>query len=265
MTKQILDRRVQINSVPNFRDLGGLPVDGGVFTAGQVFRSSTLSALSAADLPHFEQLGVHTVFDLRTSAENEAHPDRLPETVRVVGLDVLAHGTGIAQSFGKLQADPSAVNEMLMDGKAQKLLETSYREFIDLPSAQSSYREFFMSLVDESRTGAALFHCTAGKDRTGWAAVSLLKILGASEETYRADYLQTNEDYLPAIEPMLKKAASTGLDESALRALMGVNNGYLDAALDQLEMSYGTIENYFTKGLGLETGVIDALRARFVA
>jgi protein-tyrosine phosphatase len=120
----------------------------------------------------------------------------------------------------------------------------------------------FLGLADSAREGAALFHCTAGKDRTGWAAASLLMLLGASESTIQADYLQTNEDLLPTIEPLLQSAAAKGVDPELLRQAFSVRIDYLDAALEQLESEFGTVENYFTSGLGLDAATIDTLRSR---
>ena len=104
MTKAI-DRRVLLRSAANFRDLGGLQVDGGTVAKGRVFRSATLSRLSDDELPAFEGLGIEAVYDLRTVEESTADPDRLPATARLVGLDLLADGggSGVAQAVGRLR------------------------------------------------------------------------------------------------------------------------------------------------------------------
>lgn len=261
-----LTRRIPFRSAPNFRDLGGLPVSGGTFARGQVFRSASLGQLDEAELPLFEGLDIGVVFDLRTEGERVAEPDRLPESVRLVGLDVLADGkTDVAAAIAHLRGNPTAANDLLGGGSVQSLLSASYRDMIVLPSARNSYRALFTELADAHRTGAALFHCTAGKDRTGWAAASLLLLLGADDETIHADYLQTNEDLLPAIEPLIASAASTGIEPELMRSAFGVQLDYLDAALEQLESSFGTVEGYFSTGLGLSPATIDALRERLVA
>lgn len=265
LPEQVLDRRVAVTSVPNTRDLGGLPVDGGVFASGQVFRSSALGAVSEADARVLIDLGVSTVYDLRTEAERATEPDSLPGPARLVHLDVLADANlSVAALIGKLRNDTGALNELLGDGSIQQMLTESYRDFIRLPSAITAYREFFLGLADARREGAALFHCTAGKDRTGWAAASLLTLLGADEQTVRADYLQTNDDLLPAFAPLFESAAAKGVDPGLLQGVFGVQVSYLDAALEEIETHYGAVENYFADGLGLRGETIDALRERFV-
>ncbi len=261
-----IDRRVLFRSAPNFRDLGGLPVDGGSVARGQVFRSASLGHLDDAELPAFEGLGIGVVFDLRTEGERTSEPDRLPAAVRLIGLDVLADSKAdIVAAIGQLRSNPAAVNELLGGGAVQRMLADSYRDIVGLPSARAAYRALFLELADAERSGGALFHCTAGKDRTGWAAASLLMLLGADEQTIHADYLQTNEDLLPALEPVILSAAASGVEPELLRDAFGVRLSYLDTALDELETRFGSAERYFHEGLGLSSATIDALRSRLIA
>lgn len=265
MTEQIHDRRIALDSVANMRDLGGLSVDGGVFAPGQVFRSASLAGLSTDNAQRFADLRIATVYDLRTSDERDAGPDRVPTTAQLVHLDVLADAReSVAATIGKLRTAPDSFGELLGSGAIQQMLTESYRDFIRLESATASYRELFLSLADPRREGAALFHCTAGKDRTGWAAASLLLLLGADEQTIHRDYLQTNSDLLPTLEPLVASAKEKGVDPKLMRDILGVSVSYLDAALEEIEARYGTIEKYFTVGLALQAETIDALRERFV-
>ena len=262
---QTLDRRIALATAANMRDLGGLGVDGGVFAPGQVFRSASLAGLSPDDGQYFTSLGIAMVYDLRTSEERETQPDRLPESARLVILDVLADASeSVAATIGKLRTAPDSMNELLAAGTIQQMLTESYRDFVRLPSATAAYRELFTSLADPRREGAALFHCTAGKDRTGWAAAALLMLLGADEQTIHADYLQTNDDLLPTLEPLIMSAQAKGVDADLMRDAFGVRVSYLDATLEEIGSRYGTIEGYFTAGLGLSAQTIDSMRDRFV-
>ena len=83
-------RRIPLPSAPNMRDLGGLPVSGGVVRAGEVFRSASVAKLSDADQEAFGELGIATVYDLRTARERGTEPDRLPASIPSVHLDVMA-------------------------------------------------------------------------------------------------------------------------------------------------------------------------------
>ena len=260
-----LERRIALATAANMRDLGGLGVDGGVFAPGQVFRSASLASLSNDDGQHFTSLGIAMVYDLRTSEERDTQPDRLPESARLVILDVLADAReSVAATIGKLRTAPDSMNELLEAGTIQQMLTESYRDFARLPSATAAYRELFTSLADPRREGAALFHCTAGKDRTGWAAAALLMLLGADEHTVHTDYLQTNDDLLPTLEPLIMSAQAKGVDADLMRDAFGVRISYLEATLEEIDARYGTIERYFSAGLGLSTQTIDSMRERFV-
>jgi protein-tyrosine phosphatase len=139
-------------------------------------------------------------------------------------------------------------------------MEEANRNFVSLPSALDAYRAFYLDLIDETRTGAALFHCTTGKDRTGWAATSFLLLLGADEADVRADYLETNTDLAPMTEPILDFAASKGVDGELLRPLLGVRDSYFDATLDEMRTQFGAVEDYAINGLKLTAEQITALR-----
>lgn len=247
------------------RDLGGLRTDDGLVASAMVYRSATLAKLSEEDQLDIADLGIATVYDLRTAGERAEEPDRLPDGMRSVGLDVLADSAmDVAAGVGRLATDPGALAAVLGDGRGAALMKESYRNIVGLPSALDAYRALYLDLIDESRAGAALFHCTTGKDRTGWAAASLLLLLGVDEAEVRADYLQTNTDLLPAIQPLLDAAASRGVDTALLLPVLGVREEYLDAALDEARTRYGSLEGYATNGLGLSDEQLVALRGRFV-
>lgn len=259
------DRRIPLRGAPNLRDLGGLPADGGVVREHAIYRSATLARLEGDDLEAFRRLEITTVYDLRTAGERSASPDQLPDGVKLVGLDVLADSTtDVAAGVGGLVSDPVGLAASLGEGRGAALLRDSYRDIVSLPSALAAYRSFYLDLIDPTRSGAALFHCTTGKDRTGWAAASLLLLLGVSDDDVRADYLESNADLLPALQPLLAAAADRGVDTQLLLPVLGVRGEYLDAAIDEARTRFGSIGGYATKGLGLGASDLDALRRRFV-
>ncbi|MGG7464770.1 tyrosine-protein phosphatase [Plantibacter sp. YIM 135347] len=263
MSSEPFDRRVLLQTAPNLRDLGGIPVVGGVVRPGELYRSATLAKLAGDDVATFAELDVETVYDFRTEAEREGALDNVPEATRVLWLDVLADNADNAAATGLLLQDPAAYAATVTQGQVIAQLEEANRNFISLPSALAAYRAFYLDLIDEHRTGAALFHCTTGKDRTGWAAASFLLLLGADEADIRADYLQTNVDLAPMTDPILAFIASKGVDPELIRPLLGVRDSYLDAALDELRARYGTIEDYARDGLGLADEQLVTLRAKF--
>jgi protein-tyrosine phosphatase len=231
---------------------------------GLVYRSAALASLTDADEQRFAALGIRTVYDLRTADEAAAAPDLLPDEVDVMSLDVLADSSAsVAASVGQLATDPHAFAASLAGGRAQQLFEETYRDFVRLPSALRAYRAFYASLLDEDRHGAALFHCTTGKDRTGWAAATLLTLLGVGEGDVYEDYLQTNADLLPALEPVLQHAEVQGVDRELLLPVLGVQESYLTAAFAQMREQYGDIRRYADEGLGLTITDQDRLHQMF--
>ncbi|SJN08221.1 possible protein-tyrosine phosphatase [Leucobacter sp. 7(1)] len=262
----MLNRRVPITSVLNMRDLGGLPVAGGVIASNRVFRSGALAELSPDDAELMAERGIQTILDFRTGSEAASAPDRVPSGATTELLDVLSDSPAAAAgNIAELLADPPRLAAALGDGHGATMLRGSYREIVSLPSARAAYARFFRDIADPSREGALLFHCTAGKDRTGWAAAALLTMLGADEATIHADYLQTNDDFLPAMRPLLNQLEAAGIDPALVLPVMGVEESYLEAAYAEATSTYGSMQGYFTTALGLDEGVLDAVRARLVA
>jgi protein-tyrosine phosphatase len=257
--------RIDVPSVPNLRDIGGYDVaGGGRVRMGQLYRSVELNHLRGDDVSALARLGVRTVFDLRTEAERLAEPDVLPPGAKAVVCDVLAgdKNTAPAQLFEVL-GDPAAARELLGGGKAAELFRDGYRQIVALPSALAAYHRFFVDIAQDALR-PALFHCTTGKDRTGWAAATTLLLLGVSEEDVFHDYLLTNRDLLPALKPLYDKFKAAGGDPRLLDPVLGVDRSYLQTALDELRARYGTVEAYFTDGLGVDAARQDALRRALV-
>ncbi len=170
------------------------------------------------DLQTFGRLGIRTVFDLRTEAERQAEPDRLPDGTQLVVCDVLADSQQTAPAeLESIVTDPSVADRVLGGGRAEALFEQAYRDIVSLPSALTAYRRMFTSLLDDAHR-PALLHCTTGKDRTGWGAAATLTLLGVSEADVRADYMITNRDLLPALKPYFDRFAAAGGDAGAADA-----------------------------------------------
>lgn len=254
-----------IATLPNLRDVGGWrTVDGGEVRRGVLYRSVALDRLDDAGLAALAGLGVRTVYDLRTASERAARPDRLPHGAQLVGLDVLADGYASAAShmLDVLQ-DPTWVLRELGEGKALVAFRRAYRDLVDLPSAMTSYAQLYAQLADAEQR-PALIHCTAGKDRTGWAAAALLTWLGVSAEDVMADYLATNSALLPVLEPVFQRFADAGGQRDILEQILGVRPEYLQTALAAVHERYGSIDAYVSHGLGVPEQVRRRLRAAFL-
>jgi protein-tyrosine phosphatase len=235
----LADRSLHLASAPNFRDVGGYrTVDGRWVRMGVLYRSDQLDRLSDADAAKLSRLGVRTVVDLRTDAERASGPDRLPSGATPVVADVLA-GTNTPTDMAGMLANPADPATTMRD------LE---RTMVEAPGAQSAYR----SLLTEVRRPDQLplvFHCTAGKDRTGWAAATLLTALGVPSDQVLGDYLDSNVYALPKYAPML--ASMPAAQAARAHTLLEVRPEYLRAGLDDVAARYGSMDDYTTKVLGV--------------
>lgn len=250
-----------INSIPNLRDMGGYKTaNGATVTGGLVYRANQFYNISAGDMLKIEKLNLKNVFDLRTSAEKNTSPDELPAGVNNIWLDVLADvpASGPA-NLTALLTEPKQANIELGDGKVEALFKQAYRNCISLPSAKTAYRKLFLSLGDKNQL-PALFHCTTGKDRTGWAAAALLTLLGVPRDVVMQDYLRSNEYILPMYDSLIQKFVDEGGSKSIPLAIFGVKEEYLNAAFDELNTKYESIENYFSEALGITAEQQNALR-----
>lgn len=250
-----------IVSIPNLRDMGGYKTtDGATVARGLVYRSNQLHNISESDMRLLAELKLKKAFDLRTVAERNADPDELPVGVTSVWLDVLADvpASGPA-NLSTLLLEPKRANTELGDGKVEALFKKAYRHCISLPSAQKAYRELFLSLGDKNQL-PALFHCASGKDRTGWAAAALLTLLGVPREVVMEDYMRSNEYLLPMSDTLIQKFIADGGSPDIPKAIFGVKEEYLNAAFNEVETKYGSIEKYFSEGLGITAAQQTALR-----
>jgi protein-tyrosine phosphatase len=254
-----------IASVPNLRDAGGYSTaDGSMVRRGVAYRSNQLNPINADDLKKIAALGLKNDFDLRTVEEREAKPDVLPPGVKNVWLNVLADAKGVSPAeVERMLNVPKVANAELGNGKASAEFVKTYREFITLPSANAAFRKLFVDMGREDQL-PALYHCTTGKDRTGWASAALLTLLGVPEDKVYEDYLKSNEYILPAYKTFIDRFVAAGGQPSIPQDLLGVKAEYLQASFDQVKTQYGSIENYFDKGLGIDRAGQQKLRDRFL-
>ncbi|NUL07543.1 tyrosine-protein phosphatase [Streptomyces lunaelactis] len=258
---------IPAHTVANLRDLGSTALPANRFVRpGLVFRSGALDRLDPGADPAFAALGIRTVVDFRTEAERRARPDHIPEGGRLLLADVLADQVAAGRSPAAAQlkqvlADPVAAERNLGGGKAQALFADLYRSFVTTESARAAYRAFLTELA-EPDAEPLLFHCTAGKDRTGWAATVVLSLLGATPETLEEEYLAVNPAVRQAFAPLVEGFTAEGGDPEIALAIIGVVPQYLNAALDEVDARYGTMEKYVCEGLGVPAAAIERIHER---
>jgi protein-tyrosine phosphatase len=238
------DRSLHLASAPNLRDIGGYRTsDGKWVKVGLLYRSDGLDALSDADNATLQALGVKLVCDLRTNGERSSKPDKeIPgstnEQIDIIGEDELTAKITSAITSG----DKAAQQELLGNGKGERLLVDGGRSFVSAPNSQAGYKVFFERIEDPNNLPTVL-HCSAGKDRTGWASAAVLTALGVPKATVMQDYLASN-DYLK--EKNEKTLAQTGalIDSALLEPVLTVKAPYLNASFDEVKSKYKTFDKY---------------------
>jgi protein-tyrosine phosphatase len=243
-------RDLGLSSDPNLRDVGGYRTgDGQWVRMGVVYRSQAL-ALSPADLAVVDTLGITAVYDLRTPEETAATPDVVPAGATYTNLNVL--GTS---SVG--------IGTLTSPAQARRVMETMERTFVTSAPAHKAYGALLTGIASDH--GAALYNCSAGKDRTGWATAVLLTLLGVPQRTVMQDYLLSNKYYFdsPAVQAML--AALPTAERAIYSQLLDVQPAYLRAGFEQVKASYGSMYDYVVKGLGVSPRTIARLRDRLLA
>jgi protein-tyrosine phosphatase len=258
---QSLGIALGLPTVPNLRDVGGYKTrDGATVVRGLAYRSDTFNPMSPEDIKKLERVGLKNDYDLRTAAEVKVKPDEMPPGVAYHLLNVLADAKSAAPAeLEALLHDPKKANVVLGGGKIEALFMEGYREFISLPSAKQSYRTLFLDLANP-QMAPGVFHCTTGKDRTGWAAAALLTLLGVPKATVMADYMRTNDYTLPQFQHVIDDFVAAGGDRAIAEAIFGVKPEYLEASFDEMQKQYGTIEGYFAEALGIDAAQQKALR-----
>ncbi|MFB6892350.1 tyrosine-protein phosphatase [Kitasatospora sp. NPDC056327] len=245
----VADRSLHLASAPNFRDAGGYrTADGHWVRMGVVHRSGDLSRLTDQDLAKLRRLGIRTVFDLRTPAEQKAAPDRLPAGATAVDANVL----GAADTGAFDVRTPQAAVRAMTDAE---------RTMVSADSARTAYRAVLNSLVERDDENV-LFHCTAGKDRTGWASAALLTALGVPRETVEADYLASNTYRAAEIAATLAQLPPA--QQEVYRPLLDVRSEYLAAGFDEVRRQYGSFGAYLKSGLGLDRRDLRDLRSQLL-
>jgi protein-tyrosine phosphatase len=250
-----------ISSAPNLRDVGGyLTRDGHRVRTGLLYRSSALHHLAGDDAAAFARLGIRTVYDLRSDPERQAQPEQLPRGTKYVVADVI--GGAMRGSFAQVTemlSNPELARDLVGEGRGISMWTELYHDFVRLESARAAYGRLFTGIADEVNR-PALYHCSTGKDRTGWATAALLLLLDVPYELVMKDFLLSAAYLRPLVEPMTDAFAARGGDPELLQPFLGIVPHYLDAARDEVSRSFGTIEGYFATGLNVDAAIQQALR-----
>lgn len=246
-------RLVSLKGPVNFRDLGGLKTkDGDFVKRNLLFRSDKLSLLTSDDFQVLDSLNIKNIIDFRTTGEVTKEPYSVPTDYKYrnlpIGDDSWSQGDFLSQ-----------VAQMELDEFEQLMIDLYQSMPVDYPD---QYRLFFETLLETNEP--LVFHCTAGKDRTGVASALLLNLLGVDWETIKAEY-ELSSDYRK--EENLKMADQLngyGITKEKTVMMMGVKANYLDSIFDAISNRYGSLDAYYTEVLELDAQEILLLKNKLL-
>jgi protein-tyrosine phosphatase len=254
------ERRIELEGAHNFRDLGGyVGADGATVRWGRVYRSDHLGELTDGDLDRLVELRVSVVVDFRSTREHTEMPSRIVPggSIELLSRPIL-DGTAPGATFYDL-----VTNGELKDFTPEDLARFYRRTLRD---SAAVYGEVLTMIATMGDDVALVFHCAAGKDRTGLAAALLLGALGVDDEQILDDYEATNRyrsgRRLEEIRPAL---AEKGIDVDRLMPLFIAPRPAMAGALASLRDDHGGIESYLRTSAGLDAATLARLRETLLA
>ncbi|MFE5772978.1 tyrosine-protein phosphatase [Streptomyces sp. NPDC056485] len=260
-------RQIPLQGAVNVRDLGGYRTwTGGRVRQGLVYRSDALGKLTPADITALSGLGLTKAVDFRIPMELQYDgADRLP-----AGLTATSRPVSDLGLYGTLlgaisSGDPATQERMLGGGRAEAYMRDIYRTFVSSPENRAQFATTLREIAD-GKQGPLLYHCTSGKDRTGWMSYVLLRALAVPESTATSDYLASNT-FRAAYDAQVRaglKQSGRMQNPDLLIPLQEVRQDYLDAATAQMDADYGGFYGYLTDGLGLDLWTLAKLQDKLV-
>lgn len=246
--KNITEKNIQIKKVHNFRTVGNIKnIDGKTLKEGKFYRSGNLYKLKKKSFKEFENLGIKEIIDLRNSKEIAQKTDNIP-------ADIIYKNYSAFEDEGD-QLDQA--KKLVLKGKvngtdADKRMLDFYKDYV------TENPEIIKKIITEilESNQPVLYHCTAGKDRTGITTALILTILKFDKETIYNDYLLSNNYRKKLIDKRLNLANNLHflypkMDIKVLEKLSWVETDYLDAAFNEINKKYGSIDNYIQNVLGI--------------
>ena len=245
----------------NFRELGGYLADESKHVRwGQIYRGIPTGKLTGeADRRLLDSLGLRLILDLRSSGEAKKEPDYVPDGARLVQICGLCAEDGAEIAFA-----PGDIEKLMQTAEeGESIFQRLYRRML---TGNKAFKELFRAL--EAGETPILFHCSAGKDRTGVAAMLILLALGASDEVICADFEQTNACRKAEIDAVLAEHAAEIAADPACRmryyAMAGVDPAAAPFVLDTIRRKFGSAENYLETEYGLTPARLMRLRRMYL-
>ena len=248
-TVMVAERKIPFQKTANFRDLGGIETQDGRFVQwGKFYRSDAMASFTSEELERYAALNVAKVFDMRSTNEVQQAPNMLPTGVQNIHMPVFDE----MQSSMFAGIEEKMKNGTLTEKDAAELLMVGNKQFA------SEYAAKFKGILQQmlATEEPVVFHCSAGKDRTGFMSAMILSALNVDRETIYDEYEMTNFYTKDKIKGMMEQAEKgksmfPGMDTKALAKLMTVDREFLKAAFDIIDSQFGGIDQYLKNQMGI--------------
>lgn len=248
----------RFDHVFNFRDLGGHSTrDGRRVARGRLLRSGHLGRASEGDVAILAGYGLRRVFDFRTASDIEHEgADRLPPGATSVRLPMPDPARGADIRRLMTENPPEKLPEIFGGGRAEAMMRASAAGLVR--ERREPYAQFLRELA-RADACPALFHCSAGKDRAGWAGSVVLLALGVPEDQVVEQYLLSNRASKDIIERN-RQPGSENWSQAILAPLIGVRAEYIEASFAAVREDWGDFDRYLHDGLGVSEAEREGLR-----
>lgn len=247
-------RSLSFQNSPNFRELGGVQVNESLkVKEGIIFRSGSFPVLTDEEKKVFVSSNINTVVDFRSDSERAKEPDYIPEgmNVRVVHAPI-----GSLDEKGMAKFMQVLMNPKVQVSQIDSLMIQANKGFV---ASIKDFAPFFQEISKPE--SVVLFHCTAGKDRTGLASSLFLHILGCSWETIMQDFLTSNEAQPTAT---IKALERYGIAKDKIDVLAGVKPSYLESAWYEINQRYKSVDNLLIQEFGIGEAEKQIIRNKYL-
>lgn len=245
---RVATRNVNVPGVQNFRDLGGYPVyaQHKRIRWGMLYRSARMDLSQPATRDKLNHLGIRTVIDLRTPSESPLPAGTLPGQPRVVHIPIPVDClTDILADIDQQRIQPDTIG---------RIVERINRHIV--AANAPAFRQMFDILLDKENYPAVI-QCSTGKGRTGIASALVLSALGVNDDDIMTDYRLSRFNIPTAISYVYELPVRS---QEALITLFSARENFLNAAKDEIERTYGSVDEYLTKAVGLQKDELKDLR-----
>ncbi len=251
-------RIIEVEGVFNFRDIGGYhTADGRRVRSGLIYRSGALGNVTEAGLAKLQELGIKLVCDLRSDEEQVRAPDKLPQNPATVYAHLpLVAADNQRERLIALLFNRSRFNTMMPDMYTRVIIDNNAHLYGDI-----------LRRLANADNLPAIIHCTAGKDRTGVAAMLILSLLGVPEDVILADYSLSNlyyDHFLQFGQQAISSLAWAGITAEDLQPLFISHPNTLKAALTHIHLKYGSVENYLRSAAGVNNDFQQKIKANLL-